>query len=414
MIQKQFPGFQRYDRSREQAITRQIILFCTILLSGGNLIIPRGLLAALSILLTMVYLRGSSDTRGIQRKFAYIWLGVVILLSLRQTETADLMATFTRIANFIVALALLHIYAEEGRENLMTDLTKVITPMTIQAVLTVVFAFVLPNYFMFVDTPEASFSTFLGVFNFHDVGGSDLLFVRPDGFFFEPGVFQIYLNILLFILLERKRSWLSIFTAILALICLQSTTGFLILGLQLLYFSMKGVSLHKSGLKGAVRFAVIALVAVGILPFMQSNIEAKLFGNNASSANARQFDLIAGSMVIAEHPLLGIGFNHDTYLDISTNYGSDNSKLDADDQHTGRYTSNGILMAIYTIGIPLGFVYLLGLVRQELMPHRLLFGMILFLALSTESLVFTPFFASFALRGLSFKMPERRSFVKAA
>lgn len=414
MIQRQFPILQRYDISREQAITRQIILFCTILLSGGNLIFPRALFAGLSILLTIVYLRGRSETSNVQRKLAYIWLAVVILLSLRQTEIADLMATFTRIANFLVALALVHIYADEGREILMTDLTKVITPMTFQAVLTVVFAFLIPEHFMFIDLPTGSFSTFLGLFNYHDNGASGQLFVRPDGFFFEPGVFQSYLNILLFILLERKRSWLRIFTAMLALLCLQSTTGFLILGLQLLYFSMKGVSLHKSGLKGAVRFAVIVLVAVAAFPVMQGNIEAKLSGERVSSANARQFDLIAGALVIAEHPLLGIGFNHDTYLDISTNYGSDNSKLDADDQHTGRYTSNGIMMAIYTIGIPLGFIYLVGFFRQDVMPNRFLFGMIILLALSSESLVFTPFFASFALRGLCFKIAERRSYFRAA
>lgn len=409
-----FRQIPAYSVLREQTFARRIILFCAILLSGGNIVLPRPVLALACLLLAMVYFRGRVQTRGVHRNIAYIWLAIVVLLALRQSQAGDLLATITRIVNFAVALGLVHIYWDEGREKLMTDLATVVYPMSFQAILTVVFAFVLPGQFYLVDTPDVSFSTLAGLFNYHDVSGREVLFIRPDGFFYEPGVFQCYLNLLLFVLLQRKSGWWKMAPVMLALLTLQSTTGFIILGLQLLYFSLKGVSLHRSGLKGAARFALIVLVAGVVAPFAASNIQTKLVGEKASSANARQFDLVAGWMVIAEHPLLGIGFNHETYRDVSTSLNAGNRKLDTDDQHTGRYTSNGLIMVLYTVGIPLGVLYLLGMMRQDLMPDRLIFAAIVFLALSTESLVFTPFFALFGLRGLCYKTRARRAWVRAA
>ena len=56
-----------------------------------------------------------------------------------------------------------------------------------------------------------------------------------------------------------------------------------------------------------------------------------------------------------------------------------------------RSTSNGIIYLGYTLGLPLAFIFLVGLFRQNFFKDRMLIGLILFLSLLGEALIFTPF-----------------------
>ena len=56
---------------------------------------------------------------------------------------------------------------------------------------------VIPQYFFSVRVFDTEYTTFYFLFTFHEFQYFGALLKRPDGLFFEPGVFQIYLNVFL-------------------------------------------------------------------------------------------------------------------------------------------------------------------------------------------------------------------------
>jgi len=300
-------------------------------------------------------------------------------------------------------LALLKIYwGEGGSTKLMNDLRVLIYPMVYQAILTVVLALALPVIFITVHLGGLEFQSFLGIFNFHSSSNSELSLVRPNGFFWEPGVFQIYLNLLLFILFINRASWMQILPTLLGLALTQSTAGIVIAAIQLVYFAIVPFLTLKIGLVNILRLAMIAIVIVPIGVLMQENVQSKLSGVHVGSTNARYYDLVSGLLVLREHPVLGIGFNHLVYRDLSIELNPDTELLSKENQN-GRDNTNGLVMILYSVGLPLGLFYLLGMVRQKLMPHKIMFALILLFSMGSEPLAFTPFFALFFFSGLTLK-----------
>ena len=102
---------------------------------------------------------------------------------------------------------------------------------------------------------------------------------------------------------------------------------------------------------------------------------------------------------MAANPLLGIGFDYDQYRHAASRLGY------ADTPLPGRMTeertnSNGVVFLLYSVGIPLSVPFLIGMFRQRLFPHRVLMGIVLFLGLMGESIIFTPFFLMIIYSGL--------------
>ena len=58
---------------------RRIILFCAILMTGGNLLIPREPLALLILALGAFYFGTFSTTLNRRKIFVYVWLAVVMI-----------------------------------------------------------------------------------------------------------------------------------------------------------------------------------------------------------------------------------------------------------------------------------------------------------------------------------------------
>ena len=73
------------------------------------------------------------------------------------------------------------------------------------------------------------YQTLLGVFNYHVIVDDLTSIIRPDGFFFEPGVYQIYLNLYLYLALFVFRRPLQALLAAAAVLSTQSTTGMAIM-----------------------------------------------------------------------------------------------------------------------------------------------------------------------------------------
>jgi hypothetical protein len=376
---------------------RRLLLFIAMLLSGGLLIFPRIPLLLLLMVLCIAQ-RGYRFTLDRRMIGIAVLLAAILMLSLLRPGNFDPVSIGVRFANFVAGLMLLRVYLESPAGALFEDLQAILKWMAVQALLTVLLAVAAQPLFMVVDVNETLYHTLGWIFTHHEtLTGADLL-PRPDGFFYEPGVFQIYLNIYLYIALFVTRRWGHAVLALAAVVATQSTTGVAIA--LLLIGGLVLQSLQRGSL------SVRALRVVGLLVLLapmawvaQENISNKLVGEARGSAWARQYDLLTGLNVIAANPVWGIGFEHERYLTESASLGFADTLLD-ERLTERRGNTNGIIFMLYSLGVPFALPFIFGMFRQRFFAHRLLFGTLLFASFLSESIVFTPFFLMLIFSGL--------------
>lgn len=383
---------------------RQLALFAAILISGGLLSIPRAPLLVLVLVLAFAL---KNPLRMFRPEFVLIWLlllmvGAVVLIGGESFQFGPLVI---RYANFLAGLALLSVYVDETRSTLVNDLFPILKLMAFQAILTPIAVIVAGGLFTTFEVYDATYHTLFYVFTYHELIETGSIFKRPDGFFFEPGVFQIYLNIFLFVcLFVRKHARFDIGLASLAVIATQSTTGAVIMMIQ---FSVAYLQWLKTANRRQ-KVGVFVFVPVLLLPlaaYMTVNVTEKFYGALSGSAEAREYDLRTGLNVALDKPLTGIGFDYEKYFDASARVGYREAKLSRDNI-TERGNTNGVVVLLYSIGIPLSIIFLLGLAFQRMFRPRFLFAGLIFISLMAESLFFTPIFLMVAFSGLLIR-PQR-------
>jgi hypothetical protein len=214
---------------------------------------------------------------------------------------------------------------------------------------------------------------------------------RNAGFFWEPGVNQFFLNMLLFIelnLLKRTNKTIIVIT-IFSILSTYSTIGILILGIQLFLYG------QKKGLFSKKVKVIISLLSGIILYFsIFFIIPQKL---EMGSFAVRALDLFQSIEILMDNLLFGIGINGNYFTEIRGNYGVNFEFINAiNDIDKGN--SNSILSLLISFGLPLGGFVLISLFRQKLFQNgKLIFSFILFFSLMTEPLVFKPLFLAFII-----------------
>lgn len=140
--------------------------------------------------------------------------------------------------------------------------------------------------------------------------------LSPDGIlrnwgpFWEPGVFQIYLNIaIIILLLEKKRNYKKIILNIIAVITTFSTTGFIAL-----VFIVLGFYLNDSKRITIKHILVGIFCSLGSCTlFLNETFNELLFGKFSSnniayaSTSSRLGSIVANILCIKTNPLLGVG-----------------------------------------------------------------------------------------------------------
>jgi len=165
------------------------------------------------------------------------------------------------------------------------------------------------NYIFFY-SPERSAFNILG-----------LEFVRNQGWFWEPGINQIYLNILLYLdgLVFKRNKWIILLT-VFAIFTTYSTTGIIIMIIILIF-------IFKSSIK---QNPVLIFLAISIaIPFYfiaKSNVEEKL---ETSSFQKRYFDLIETLSITKDYPLTGIGMDDTFFSDFRSSHFIDNNLVNS-------------------------------------------------------------------------------------
>ena len=234
------------------------------------------------------------------------------------------------------------------------------------------------------------YRTIFWVFTYHAGIAEEGGIVRPDGFFWEPGVFQIYMNIFLFMSLFMTRRRLDVALAIVAVLLLQSTTGLLI---AVMLFGVNFIQRFHRASPGEKLISVLIapLLAAPLLYIAVQNVAEKTSGDLRGSSMARTYDFYTGVNVILAHPLVGVGFDNERYTREAARLGYADSGLGYSST-AERSSSNGLIALIASIGIPMSLPFLVAIFRQRFFPKPLLFGMLLVLSFTGEALVLTPFF----------------------
>jgi hypothetical protein len=386
---------------RKSDLIRRTILVLAILISGGNLLFPRLPILLIIVLLYLIARDWKLDLRR-QMLSIVVLLTLILMLTMLRPIGATIESTAIRFANFIAALLLLDLYLRAGAESLRRDLYIILHFMAWQALLTVV----LGQFFNFLFLPlpvnETPYNTLLLIFNYHVMLDDYSYVIRPDGFFYEPGVLQVYLNIFLYLALFAFRSTWKAILAVAAVFSTQSTTGVLIcLIIVLAFIGTRYLNRGTLPVRVAKVFvAAVVIAAFGV--FASINIRDKLTGDSQGSFWARQYDFLTGLNIIAANPMFGIGFDYEQYYLASSHMGFADTLL-PERIIRDRGNSNGIVFLLYSIGIPLSIPFLIGMFRQTFFPNPILIGVVLLLAFFGESMIFTPFFLMIIFSGLLLK-----------
>ncbi len=378
--------------------TRRLMLFLTILISGGNLLFPRLFILGVVVFCYFIYFKGRFSLKLATVPFILL-LSLLFIISIFHPYGYDLSSLAIRFANFFAALLVLDIYLKSSLSNFKHDLYFLLKFMPLQAILTVLIATFLNFLFINITTDSASFYTFLGVFNYHIIIDNGAL-IRPNGFFFEPGVFQLYLNLFLYLSLFVYKNKLNTYLAIIAILLTKSSTGVLVLAMILGWYFMRYYINNGNLLKRFARLLIATVLLLGFVFLAWDNINEKMHGESKGSFLARQYDTITGFNVAVANPLLGVGFKYENYYVAAEKLGYRDTLFNGE-RIKNRDNTNGIVMLFYSMGTPLALIFIFGLFKQKLLDDRFLVALVVFISLFTEALVFTPFFLLFIFSGLT-------------
>lgn len=166
----------------------------------------------------------------------------------------------------------------------------------------------------FIPTIDSgSYGTKILFFSNVKIGTGNLYFLRNQGPFWEPGVYQAYLNIALIFLLfsevKRKQKIIDITILCITVISTISTTGYIVLGIILIakLFSVEHTTI-RSKLLISVGFIVIVLITlnnetINFLLFDKMNFSSE----NSISNVTRLYSIIQNGKGIIQNPIFGIG-----------------------------------------------------------------------------------------------------------
>ena len=203
---------------------------------------------------------------------------------------------------------------------------------------------------------------------------------RNQGIFWEPGAYQVFLNLGIFLMLFTNRKvpkWkLLILTA--TLLTTMSTSGYMICALIYLAYVIRNGKREQMA-----RMVMSLIVFIPLALFIvQSGVITDKFQDDNASFNRRSLDTTSNLQLLVEKPLVGWGFQNNEVL--MERYGIPDS-------------SNSLLTFGYQFGLPLLLILMIYYFFQLLRPiggvfQTLLIFIGLVIVFSTENMLFQPVF----------------------
>ena len=381
-------------------------------MNGGSVysVIQRNmLLAALTAYMIFLYIiYGSRIRQALVSAFIF---GIIIISScilidyIFSIKPQDGSKYAFLLIQFVVAgLLCIYLFSVFTYEDFLQLFYKVLKFIRWHALISAVFISALPFLFTtHITNDYTGYDAYSSLFIFFKLSKQyafeifGLSLTRNQGLFWEPGVLQFYLNLLLFMqLYVFKPKPLGIVLTVAALLTTYSTSAYLIM---LIVGSIAIVQSIKR--RPGIYFPLTVLVLLLFIPFVQANVENKFNGEEHNSSLARIMDVVQQAVVIESNFMTGVGIDEERYAIIRSQYKikgyyEDQTQTVAID----RGSTNSILFILATIGIPMGVLWLYAYIWQPFIQHKkLLFSILILLAVFVEPLLLKPFFLTLMMGG---------------
>ncbi len=302
---------------------------------------------------------------------------------------------------FISSFYLLHYLRYKKKEDYLIYIYIVLKIIMFHSLINFLLFFLLPSSSLNLLSSDLLINnyqckTFGNLFFYLDrniIEVSGIKFCRNQGLFWEPGVLQIYLNLLFFIeaFLIKRSKYILLLTSFALLFC-YSSTGLVLLVLQLFFYL-------KSNLRrNLLLVPLILILTIPIVQITNLNVKDKISGEGFNSTLKRNIDLVQPFLLALDNPLTGVGLDDQMYVQEKDKYEIKNEN--AYEGSFGRGTSNSITFIFAILGFPTALMFLFFIFNHNFIDNRLLFNIILLLSLASEPIIFKPFCLIFLASGM--------------
>ncbi len=222
-----------------------------------------------------------------------------------------------------------------------------------------------------------------------------LSFNRNMGMFWEPGILQLFLNLLLFVqLFYRKTAIYKVVFTVFVLITTFSTTGLLTM-LTIMLFKFKSLITFKNFF---IVLPIGLLIISPLLPLIFENVADKTTGKHATSGYVRFFDFLQGIAMTKDYPLSGVGLSIDPMWALQERSYKTVFGFTIGDPSGG---VNSIVKIFTMLGLPTALLYFYALYRQTVFTkHKKIFFLILLMTFMGEPIGLRTLFIFLVMNGL--------------
>ena len=219
--------------------------------------------------------------------------------------------------------------------------------------------------------------------------------MRNSAIFWEPGAYQIFLNLSILFLLDiwnfdLKSIWknkkITIIILIVSLLTSRSTTGYLLFAFILVYVYRR-ITQREKGKSKLITFifgAVILLLA-GAAILQSSTVIDKLSGRLTESLSVRTNDFIYSLKIIKSHLFIGTGLDSELMFSEFNRYRIYNN-------------SSGLLNVMIGFGIIVGVIYVIQMAKNIIKQMGKMKWVVLILIIATgftETFFYYPIYMIF-------------------
>lgn len=400
----------------KQKIIDTLLVFLLVMSTGGLLFVFNRNLASVSffILLSIVIIFFGKNLQKSLVNSSFLSLIVIILLAIINYYFAIVEQTLDKYFFYLLtvvlsSLTLFHFQNNRNKEVFLLRLYFVLRLVTVHAFVNFILFFFVKNNLTLITSTYHECQTFLNLFFYMpDRGMSNVFgleFCRNQGLFWEPGVLQVFLNILFFMeafVFKKSKKWL-LFTA-LVILTSYSTTGLALLLIQVVVYLKNEVKNNKF---------ILLLVLILIVPVymvFNVNIDEKIYGEGEFSFQKRLFDLTQPVFIALDHPLTGIGLDIDQFQQVREEFYINSNLNDMFRQLgiqqkleiTSKGSTNSVMYMLAGMGFPTAILFVFMLFKQNIVTEKKkLFFFIVLVSVMSEPLLFKPFFFLFLISGFS-------------
>ena len=398
-------------------VLNNIIMFMIVSSTGGLLFVFNRNLAFLvlvsSILFSLFFLQHRIKSATFYSSLLVLFI-LFSLFTINFTFATNLQSLtkylFFGVTIFTSVLALFYYNNQESKTVFINSLYFTLKLVLFHAVFSfIAYFFVIDSLFLITSEYHETL-TFNYLFHYSLKGGAAVInlfgidFPRNAGMFWEAGILQGYLNLLFFLeisIFKRNKKLLALI--ILAILTTYSTTGLLLLIMQIIYFSFKEI-------KSNVKIISLLILIIPLYFIFNANLNEKIYGGGESSFQKRLFDLTQPFFIAIANPLTGIGLDPDQFQDtredfyINSDLNSSLSKIGVEQnvETTSKGSTNSVMYMLAGMGFPIALLLIYMFIKQQIIINdRIIWFILTFGFVMSEPLLFRPFFFVFIVSGFN-------------